>query len=92
VQFGADFGYGIMLLGLWVRERAAMSLEKAVHKLTFEVASVYGIQNRGLLRPGYAADIAIFDPKTSKITNRNGQPTIPAERAGSSSVQKACTR
>ncbi|HXV83307.1 MAG TPA: amidohydrolase family protein, partial [Candidatus Binatia bacterium] len=66
VQFGADFGYGTTLLGLWVRERGAMSLEKAVHKLTFEVASVYGIQDRGLLRPGYAGDIAIFDPQTIK--------------------------
>jgi N-acyl-D-amino-acid deacylase len=64
VQFGADFGYGTTLLGLWVRERGAMSLERAVHKLTFEVASVYGIKDRGLLRPGYAADIAVFDPKT----------------------------
>ena len=27
------------------------------------MASVYGIKDRGLLRPGYAADIAIFDPK-----------------------------
>jgi N-acyl-D-amino-acid deacylase len=64
VQFGADFGYGTTLLGLWVRERGAMSLEKAVNKLTFEVASVYGISDRGLLRSGYAADIAIFDPET----------------------------
>jgi N-acyl-D-aspartate/D-glutamate deacylase len=56
VQFGADFGYGTTLLGLWVRERGAMSLEKAVNKLTFEVASVYGIKDRGLLRSGYAAD------------------------------------
>ena len=66
VQFGADFGYGTTLLGLWVREREAMSLERAIQKLTFEVASVYGIKDRGLLRPGYAADIAIFDPKTVK--------------------------
>jgi N-acyl-D-aspartate/D-glutamate deacylase len=41
-----------------------MTLEQAVHKLTFHVASVFGLQNRGLLRPGYAADLAIFDPRT----------------------------
>jgi N-acyl-D-amino-acid deacylase len=64
VQFGADFGYGTILLGLWVRERQVMSLEQAVHKLTFHVASIFGLQGRGLLRPGYAADFAIFDPKT----------------------------
>ncbi len=64
VQFGADFGYGTILLGLWVRERQVMSLEQAVHKLTFHVASIFGLEGRGLLRPGYAADLAIFDPKT----------------------------
>ncbi|MGH7768778.1 MAG: N-acyl-D-amino-acid deacylase family protein [Candidatus Binatia bacterium] len=64
VQFGADFGYGTTLLGLWVRERQLLTLEHAIHKLTFHVASVFGLEGRGLLRPGYAADIAIFDPKT----------------------------
>ena len=64
VQFGADFGYGTILLGLWVRERQVMTLEQAIHKLTFHVASIFGLQGRGLLRPGYAADFAIFDPKT----------------------------
>jgi N-acyl-D-amino-acid deacylase len=64
VQFGADFGYGTILLGLWVRERQVMSLEQAVHKLTFHVASIFGLQGRGLLRPGYTADLAIFDPRT----------------------------
>ena len=36
-------GDGTTLLGLWVRERGVMSLEQAVHKLTSEVASVYGL-------------------------------------------------
>ena len=31
VQFGADFGYGTILLGLWVRERQVMTLEQAIH-------------------------------------------------------------
>jgi N-acyl-D-aspartate/D-glutamate deacylase len=64
VLFGADFGYGTILLGLWVRERQVMTLEQAVYKLTFHPASIFGLQGRGLLRPGYAADITIFDPKT----------------------------
>lgn len=64
VQFGADFGYGTTLLGLWVRERQVMTLEQAIFKLTFHVASIFGLQGRGLLRPGYAADLAIFDPNT----------------------------
>jgi len=64
VQFGADFGYGTTLLGLWVRERQVMTLEHAIHKLTFHVASVFGLAGRGLIRPGYAADLVVLDPKT----------------------------
>lgn len=66
VQFGADFGYGTTLLGLWVRERGLMSLEHAIHKLTFHIASIFGIGERGLVRPGYAADLVVFDPATVK--------------------------
>ena len=41
-----------------------MSLEQAVRRLTFESASTFGIYDRGLLRPGLAADITIFNPDT----------------------------
>ena len=64
VQFNAAFGYATKLLGHWVRDRGVMTLEQAVHKLTFQVASIYGLHGRGLLQPGYAADVAIFDPAT----------------------------
>lgn len=64
VQFGADFGYGTTLLGLWVRERQVLTLEHAIHKLTFHIASIFGLDGKGLLRPGYAADLVLFDPKT----------------------------
>jgi N-acyl-D-aspartate/D-glutamate deacylase len=63
VQFDANFGYGTVLLSKWVREEGLMSLEQAVHKLTFQVASIYGLEGRGLLRPGYAADLTLFDPE-----------------------------
>ena len=41
-----------------------MSLEQAVRRLTFECASIFGIYDRGLLQPGLAADINVFDPDT----------------------------
>jgi N-acyl-D-amino-acid deacylase len=43
-----------------------MSLEQAVRRLTFDSASTFGLYDRGLLRPGMAADITIFDPDTVK--------------------------
>src|SRR5262249_25862284 len=67
VQFRGGTGYSSQLLGYWVRQQGIMSLEQAVKKLTFDSASVFGIYDRGLLRPGLAADITIFDPQTIKL-------------------------
>ncbi len=50
------------LLGNWVRERQVLSLEAAVHKLTGEPAAVFGFDDRGVLAPGRAADVTVFDP------------------------------
>ncbi|HEV2337134.1 MAG TPA: amidohydrolase family protein [Stellaceae bacterium] len=66
VQFHGGYGYITKLLGEWVREKQVMSLEQAVRRLTFDSASTFGLYDRGLLRPGMAADIAIFDPATVK--------------------------
>jgi N-acyl-D-aspartate/D-glutamate deacylase len=52
------------LLGNWVRDRAVLSLEAAVHKLTGEPAAVFGFADRGVLAPGRAADVTVFDPDT----------------------------
>jgi N-acyl-D-amino-acid deacylase len=78
VQFGADFGYCTTLLGMWVRDRQMILLEQAIHKLTFHVASVYGIEGRGLLRPGFAADVTVFDPNTVKACAPEWAEDYPA--------------
>jgi N-acyl-D-aspartate/D-glutamate deacylase len=64
VQFQSGYGFSTRLLAEWVREKAAMSLEQAVRRLTFDSASIFGLYDRGLVRPGMAADITIFDPDT----------------------------
>jgi len=51
------------LLGNWVRERGVLPLEKAVHKLTCEPASLFRFEGRGLLREGAHADVCVFDPE-----------------------------
>jgi len=66
VQFHGGYGYLTKLLGEWVREKQVMTLEQAVRRLTFDSASAFGLYDRGLLRPGMAADITMFDPATVK--------------------------
>jgi N-acyl-D-aspartate/D-glutamate deacylase len=76
-----DACFATDLLGTWVREHEIMSIERAVHKLTAEPASVYGLSDRGILAVGMAADICVFDPETvapgptRRITDfpRNGE-------------------
>ena len=66
VQFHGGYGFSTRFLGEWVREKQIMSLESAVRRLTFDSASHFGLYDRGLLRPGMAADVTIFDPDTVK--------------------------
>ena len=64
VQFHSNVSNPTRLLGYWVREKKIMSLELAVRRLTFDSASAFGIYDRGLLQPGMAADLVVFDPDT----------------------------
>ena len=64
VDFICDVGYATALLDLWVRRRQALSLEKAVHKLTQVPATIFGIPDRGVLAEGKVADLVLFDPAT----------------------------
>ena len=52
------------LLSYWVREQEALTLEDAVHQLSFVPASHWKLAGRGLLREGWNADVVIFDPQT----------------------------
>ena len=64
LTFFSDAGFGLHLLGHWVRERRAMRLQDAVRRLTQQSAEIFGLPGRGLLREGYAADLLLFDPAT----------------------------
>lgn len=52
------------VLGLYVRERKALTLESAIRKMTSMPARKLRIAERGQLEPGYFADLVAFDPDT----------------------------
>ena len=85
--YDARFGYSTAFLGRWVRDHGIMGLEEAVAKLTFRVASVFGLNDRGLLRPGIAADIAVFDPATINTLEPEYVNDLPANETRM--IQKA---
>jgi N-acyl-D-amino-acid deacylase len=58
------FGTFARVLAKYVRVEHTMSLEEAIRKMTSLAASRVGIMDRGILRPGMMADIAVFDPAT----------------------------
>ena len=56
-----ESGYTTYLLGHWVREQKALTLERAIQRITSEPADFFGIKGRGRLEIGAAADIVVFD-------------------------------
>jgi N-acyl-D-aspartate/D-glutamate deacylase len=52
------------ILGRYVREERLLTLEDAVRKMTSRPAARVGLSDRGILRPGFAADVVVFDPST----------------------------
>ena len=57
-----SYGTFARVLGVYVREKGVLTLEDAVRRMTSFPAARIGLQDRGILRPGMKADIAVFDP------------------------------
>ena len=60
------YGSFARILGKYVREEHNLRLEDAIRKFTSLPAQQVKLENRGLLRPGYFADITVFDPEKVK--------------------------
>lgn len=59
-----SFGNNVRVLGVYVREKKLVGVEDAVRKMTSLPAATFKLWDRGLLRPGMAADVVVFDEKT----------------------------
>lgn len=68
LTFLCDAGYGLHMLGHWVRERKSFTLEDAIRRITSWPAEIYGIRDRGVVAPGAYADLMLFDPDTVGVS------------------------
>jgi N-acyl-D-aspartate/D-glutamate deacylase len=59
-----DSMYPSEILGYWVRELGALTLEDAVFRLSGHPATIWRMHDRGFVRPGFAADLVAFDADT----------------------------
>lgn len=75
------------MLSYWVRAKQAFTLEQAVRKLSFDNAAAWELNDRGLVRTGFAADLVLFDE--AKV--RPGMPVVENDLPGGARrlVQKA---
>ncbi|MCP9766622.1 D-aminoacylase [Lacihabitans sp. LS3-19] len=58
------YGSNARVLGRYVREKHTIGLEEAIRKMTSLPAQRFGLESRGLIKEGYAADILLFDENT----------------------------
>ena len=75
-----SFGTFPLVLGSYVRDRGVLSLEEGIRKITAEPARRLGLEDRGRLAPGLAADLVVFDPAT--VGNRATESDPAARPAG----------
>ena len=68
-----------LLFSRYVRESGALTTEQAVRRITHEPARAWGLADRGLLHPGYAADLVLFDPATIDRDEEIGVADLPGD-------------
>ncbi len=77
LTYMCDAGFGVHLLSHWVRETGIFTLAEAVRRLTSHPADLYRIAERGRLRPGYWADLLLFDPQKIALSKLGSSHDLP---------------
>jgi len=72
-----DAGYGLHFLAHWVRETGTFTLEEGVRRLTSDPARKYRIPKRGEIKPGYRADLLLFDPQKVGVSGLRRAKDLP---------------
>ena len=72
-----DAGYGLHFLAHWVRETQTFTLEEGVRRLTSDPARKYRIPERGQIKPGYRADLLLFEPRRVGVSKLRRVKDLP---------------
>jgi N-acyl-D-aspartate/D-glutamate deacylase len=78
LMFMCDAGFGLHLLGHWVRDTGTFTMEEGVRRLTSDPAARYRIPDRGRIAPGSWADMLLFDPARVGISPLERVADLPA--------------
>jgi dihydroorotase/N-acyl-D-amino-acid deacylase len=73
------WGSAARILGHYVRDEKVLRLEEAIRKMTSFAAEAAGLPDRGLVKVGFPADLAVFDPETVKDRSTFTQPNQYSE-------------
>jgi N-acyl-D-aspartate/D-glutamate deacylase len=79
-----SYGTHARLLGSYVRDLKLLTMETAIHKTTGGAARALGLTDRGVLRPGFRADVTVFDP--ARIADQSTYPEPHRYATGVSTV------
>ena len=74
-----NYSTNVRVLGHYVRDEKVLSLPEAVRKMTSLPAQILGLKDRGQIKEGFAADLAIFDPARVRETNSFEKPKSYAD-------------
>jgi N-acyl-D-aspartate/D-glutamate deacylase len=61
----------------WLLDRQLLTIEEGIRRITHQPAVLLGIQGRGLLARGYAADVAMIDPTRFKLGTKQLVKDLP---------------
>ncbi len=77
IDFMCNAGYGLHVLGHWVRKRRALELSDAIRRLTSLPAAVIGLPDRGRIAAGCHGDLLLFDPSTVGVSPKRRAADLP---------------
>ena len=75
-----DASQPTFFLTYWVREQGLCTIEEGVRRLTSDTAELFGVKDRGVLRPGAFADVNVIDLDGLRLAHARVRARLPRRR------------